>query len=107
VRNASGSDAFELEVRTGPVASVDECSVQRVEACVRYMLPDQASNMAVLEVNMVTGYVPDRTSLHQLLHQPDSSKCRNCAEFDEIAVQNCPCCCMREGPDFSFIKFVS
>jgi hypothetical protein len=75
VRNASGSDAFELEVRTGPVASVDECTMQRVEACVRFKLPDQTSNMAVLEVYMVTGYVPDRASLYQLSHQPDVSKC--------------------------------
>jgi hypothetical protein len=75
VKNASGSDAFELEVRTGPVASVDECTMQRVEACVRYKLPDQTSNMAVLEVYMVTGYVPDRASLYQLSQQPDLSKC--------------------------------
>jgi hypothetical protein len=88
VRNASGSDAFELEVRTAPVASVDECSVQRVEACVRYVLPDQASNMAVMEVNMVTGYVPNRESFYQLLHQPDSSKCKNCAECDNIAAED-------------------
>lgn len=76
MRNASGSDAFDLEVRTGPVASVDECTVQRIEACVRYKLPDQTSNMAVLEVYMVTGYVADRASLYQLLHQPDVGKCK-------------------------------
>jgi hypothetical protein len=75
VRNATGSNAFELEVKTGPVASVDECTMQRIEACVRYKLPDQTSNMAVLEVHMVTGYVPDRASLDQLSHQPDTSKC--------------------------------
>lgn len=74
MKNASGSDAFELEVRTDPVASVDKCTMQRVEACVRYKLPDQTSNMAVLEVYMVTGYVPDRASLYQLSHQPDLSK---------------------------------
>ncbi|PNF16410.1 Murinoglobulin-1 [Cryptotermes secundus] len=73
VRNASGSDAFDLEVRTGPVASVDECTMQRIEACVRYKLPDQTSNMAVLEVYMVTGYVPEQASLYQLLHQQDIS----------------------------------
>lgn len=76
MRNASGSDAFDLEVRTGPVASVDECTMQRIEACVRYKLPDQTSNMAVLEVYMVTGYVPEHASLYQLLHQQDVSKCK-------------------------------
>ena len=74
VRNASGSDAFELEVRTGPVASVDECTMQRLEACIQFKLSDQTSNMAVLEVYMVTGYVPDRTSLYLLTRQPDISK---------------------------------
>ena len=49
--------------------------MQRVEACIQYKLPDQTSNMAVLEVHMVTGYVPDRASLRQLSHQPGTSKC--------------------------------
>ncbi|GLH07010.1 Murinoglobulin-1 [Gryllus bimaculatus] len=66
VKTPSGSDAFELDVKTGPVASVDACAVQRVEACVRFKLPGQTSNMAVLEVNMVSGYKPDRSSLHHL-----------------------------------------
>nr|CAD7575571.1 unnamed protein product [Timema californicum] len=66
VRTPSGSDAFSLEVETGPVASVDECTMQRVEACVSYRLPGQISNMAVLEIAMVTGYRPDRDSLHKL-----------------------------------------
>nr|CAD7395574.1 unnamed protein product [Timema cristinae] len=66
VRTPSGSDAFSLEVETGPVASVDECTMQRVEVCVSYRLPGQISNMAVLEIAMVTGYRPDRDSLHKL-----------------------------------------
>nr|CAD7461328.1 unnamed protein product [Timema tahoe] len=66
VRTPSGSDAFSLEVETGPVASVDECTMQRVEACVSYRLPGQISNMVVLEIAMVTGYKPDRNSLHKL-----------------------------------------
>lgn len=102
MRNASGSCAFDLEVRTDPVSSVDECSMQRVEACVRYKMPDQTSNMAVLEVNMVTGYVPDRTSLYQLLQQPDISKFKNCAKFDKIAVENYSSCCKGGGTDFSY-----
>lgn len=86
VRNASGSDAFELEVKTGPVASVDECTMQRVEACIQYKLADQTSNMAVLEVHMVTGYVPDRASLHQLSHQPGTSVKRWEEERDQVNV---------------------
>ncbi|PSN55938.1 Pregnancy zone protein [Blattella germanica] len=84
VRNASGSDAFELEVRTGPVASVDECTMQRLEACVRFKIPDQSSNMAVLEVYMVSGYIPDRASLYQLTHQPDINVKRWEEEKDKV-----------------------
>ncbi|KAJ9576011.1 hypothetical protein L9F63_007111, partial [Diploptera punctata] len=84
VRNASGGDAFELEVRTGPVASVDECTMQRLEACVQFKLSNQASNMAVLEVYMVTGYVPDRTSLYLLTHQPNINVKRWEEEKDKV-----------------------
>ncbi|XP_069700318.1 alpha-1-inhibitor 3-like isoform X2 [Periplaneta americana] len=84
VRNASGSDAFDLEVRTGPVASVDECTMQRVEVCVGYKLPDETSNMAVLEVYMVTGYTPDRASLYLLSHQSDVNVKRWEEEQDRI-----------------------
>ncbi|XP_067001260.2 alpha-2-macroglobulin-like protein 1 [Anabrus simplex] len=69
VRTPSGSDAFELDVKTGPVSSVDICTVQRLELCIRYKLPGQNSNMAVLEVNMVSGYAPDRSSLYKLAQE--------------------------------------
>jgi hypothetical protein len=37
-------------------------------------MADGESNMALLEVGMISGYVPDRTSLHSLLENPDTSK---------------------------------
>lgn len=36
-------------------------------------MADEESNMALLEVGIISGYVPDRASLHSLL-DPSSSK---------------------------------
>lgn len=66
MKTPSGSDAFELDVKTDPVASVDLCAVQRVEICMRYKLLQETSNMAIVQVSMVTGFKPDRTSLFKL-----------------------------------------
>lgn len=38
-------------------------------------MADGESNMALLEVNMISGYVPDRTSLHSLLKDSGKSEC--------------------------------
>jgi len=38
-------------------------------------MADGESNMALLEINMVSGYIPDRTSLHSLLEDPATSEC--------------------------------
>lgn len=37
-------------------------------------MADGESNMAVLEVGMISGYIPDRMSLHSLLEDPATSK---------------------------------
>ncbi|XP_063220876.1 murinoglobulin-1-like [Bacillus rossius redtenbacheri] len=61
----SGREAFALAVSTRPVASVDECAVQGLEVCLSYKPAGRAS-MVVLEVGLVTGFRPDRDSLHRL-----------------------------------------
>ena len=72
---ASGSDAFELSAssETVPVTDLeamnDRCAIQKLNVCVRYKLPDEESNMAVMEIGMVSGFKPDRTSLHDLLEE--------------------------------------
>lgn len=38
-------------------------------------MADGESNMALLEIAMISGYVPDRTSLHSLLEDPATSEC--------------------------------
>lgn len=59
---------------TSVLASVDECSMQKITICTRYKLADGESNMALLEIGMISGYVPDRTSLHSLLEDPATSE---------------------------------
>ncbi|XP_020295682.1 alpha-2-macroglobulin-like protein 1 isoform X2 [Pseudomyrmex gracilis] len=72
VAHATGSEAFDLSVNAASATFADECSMQEITICTRYKMADGESNMALLEVNMISGYVPDRTSLHSLLK--DSGK---------------------------------
>lgn len=55
------------------VAYENECSLQEITFCARYKMADEESNMALLEVGMISGYVPDRLSLLSLL-KPSTSK---------------------------------
>uniref|UniRef100_A0A0C9R6R1 TEP1-F n=1 Tax=Fopius arisanus TaxID=64838 RepID=A0A0C9R6R1_9HYME len=70
VARATGSQAFDLVVNTEPVASGDECSMQKISVCVRYKMADEESNMALLEIGMISGFIPDKGSLHALLEEP-------------------------------------
>ncbi|XP_011171215.1 alpha-2-macroglobulin-like protein 1 isoform X3 [Solenopsis invicta] len=72
VAHATGSEAFDLSVNAAPATWLDECSMQKITICTRYKMADGESNMALLEVSMISGYVPDRTSLHSLLENPDT-----------------------------------
>lgn len=72
INKATGSEAFDLSVSAASVAFVDECSMQKITVCARYKMADEESNMALLEIGMISGYVPDRTSLHSLLENPDT-----------------------------------
>ncbi|RLU16697.1 hypothetical protein DMN91_010765 [Ooceraea biroi] len=67
VAHATGSEAFDLSVNAAPATWADECSTQKITICTRYKMADGESNMALLEIGMISGYVPDRTSLYSLL----------------------------------------
>ncbi|XP_012231026.1 alpha-2-macroglobulin-like protein 1 isoform X2 [Linepithema humile] len=69
VAHATGSEAFDLSVNAAPTLA-DECSTQKITICTRYKMADGESNMALLEIGMISGYVPDRASLHSLLEDP-------------------------------------
>lgn len=70
VPHATGSEAFDLSVNAESVASVDECSMQRITICARYKMADEESNMALIDIGMISGYVPDRSTLHSLVEEP-------------------------------------
>ncbi|XP_011874735.1 PREDICTED: alpha-2-macroglobulin-like protein 1 isoform X2 [Vollenhovia emeryi] len=70
VAHATGSEAFDLSVNAAPATWLDECSMQKITICTRYKMADGESNMALLEIDMISGYVSDRTSLHSLLEDP-------------------------------------
>ncbi|XP_011146903.2 murinoglobulin-1 [Harpegnathos saltator] len=87
VAHATGSEAFDLSVgATSVLASVDECSMQKITICTRYKMADGESNMALLEIGMISGYVPDRASLHSLLEDPATKVKRFEEDRDVVSI---------------------
>ncbi|XP_076068702.1 alpha-1-inhibitor 3-like isoform X2 [Oratosquilla oratoria] len=58
--------AFSLSVDTKTVGD-DACVTKEIKICSAYLLPDEKSNMAVIEINLVSGYIPDKQDLKQLI----------------------------------------
>lgn len=82
VASSTGSDAFDLSAEVRSVGYGNECSLQEITICSRYKMADEESNMALLEVGIISGYVPDRASLHSLLDP--SSKVKLFEEDQDI-----------------------
>ncbi|XP_063596596.1 alpha-2-macroglobulin-like protein 1 [Penaeus indicus] len=68
VPEAEPSDAFSLRVH-----AVNDprggCVEKRLEACSAYLLPDGRSNMAVIEVNLVSGFIPRKDDLKEVVRR--------------------------------------
>ncbi|XP_042230883.1 alpha-1-macroglobulin-like [Homarus americanus] len=64
IPDASPSEAFNLNVNT---AAEPECKRKRIEACASYQLPDNTTNMGVIEINLVSGYIPEKSDLKQIV----------------------------------------
>lgn len=79
VKQIPRSEAFRLSMNVESVSTIDKCSIASLIPCVAYTGPDIASNMAVLEINLPSGYQADRASLYKLVEQPASIK-----KFEEI-----------------------
>lgn len=60
------SDAFAITVGTVTVPDKN-CVTKRIKACAAYCLPDGKSNMAVIEVNLVSGYISEKSDLKQIV----------------------------------------
>uniref|UniRef100_A0A0N7ZA31 Alpha-macroglobulin receptor-binding domain-containing protein n=1 Tax=Scylla olivacea TaxID=85551 RepID=A0A0N7ZA31_SCYOL len=68
IPNPEPSDAFDLTVNTITVPD-RLCVTKRITACASYRLPDGASNMVVIEVDLISGYIPDKDDLKLLTKQ--------------------------------------
>ncbi|XP_063601516.1 alpha-2-macroglobulin-like protein 1 [Penaeus indicus] len=66
VPNAEPSDAFSLKVDADNAPRRD-CKRKRIRACAAYLLPDGESNMAVIEVNLISGFIPVKDDLRAVL----------------------------------------
>ncbi|XP_050718244.1 alpha-1-inhibitor 3-like isoform X4 [Eriocheir sinensis] len=60
------STAFTLRTTT-ETAPDDECKTKKIKVCASYTLPDLKSNMAVIEVNLISGYIPSKDDLKQVV----------------------------------------
>ena len=73
VATAPAGAAFEVKVAPEALIAEVPCSGHKVAVCVRYTLASPASqassNMALLEVAMVSGYQANKESLHLLVSQ--------------------------------------
>ncbi|XP_017795621.1 PREDICTED: murinoglobulin-1-like [Habropoda laboriosa] len=67
VAHTNASNAFDLSVGAHSAAYQNECSLQNITVCARYKMADEESNMALLEIGMISGYLPDPMSLNALL----------------------------------------
>jgi len=65
VKEPEASEAFSLSVMS--LAEDEGCGKHDLRVCASYLLPDQASNMAVIEVNLVSGFVPDKQDLKRVV----------------------------------------
>ena len=64
VRDAEPSEAFSISVTTSNVHS--RCKARKIKTCSSYLLRDGKSNMAVIEVSLVSGYIPDKKDLKRV-----------------------------------------
>lgn len=73
IPNPEPSDAFDLTVNTNTVPD-RLCVTKRITACASYRLPDGASNMVVIEVDLISGYIPDKVDLKELTKKDKNIK---------------------------------
>lgn len=66
VPDATASDAFSLSITT-ETSPDKKCITKKIKACASYLLPDQKSNMAVMEFNLISGYIPHKADLKQIV----------------------------------------
>ena len=110
MKDAEPSEAFSMSVSTSLEHGINQCKTRKIRVCARYLLNDGASNMAVIEVTLVSGYVPLKKDLKRIVgygtgiikrYEIDGSKIlfyvdeftqrETCVEFkivEEVEVEN-------------------
>nr|CAH7731884.1 unnamed protein product [Callosobruchus chinensis] len=73
LRHILKSEAFKLAIDVAPVSTIDQCSIASLSPCLAYTGPDGPANMAVMEVNLPSGYQADRASLYSLIESESTS----------------------------------
>ncbi|XP_063921503.1 pregnancy zone protein-like isoform X2 [Zophobas morio] len=81
VKHITSSESFKLDVEILPLSKIDRCSIATISTCFSYNGTDHQSNMAVLEIDLPTGYEADRTSLYKLV---EKDKTTGIKMFEEI-----------------------
>jgi len=60
------SDAFNMSVSTYTEPD-RQCKTKRIKTCASYLQPDGQSNMAVIEVKLISGYIPEKSDLKDIV----------------------------------------
>nr|XP_054933145.1 pregnancy zone protein-like isoform X6 [Dermacentor andersoni] len=86
------SEGFELTAT--PTQEASDCNDHKLKICLRYD-GEQPSNMAVLELKLVSGYIPDEDHIYSLYREKDVKLKRHEVEknqvnfyFEEITSEN-------------------
>ncbi|XP_037069499.1 alpha-1-inhibitor 3-like, partial [Pollicipes pollicipes] len=60
------NDALTINVAAKPKMNQRECLKHTIDICVSYLKEDSETNMAVVELDMVSGFIPNKGSLNDL-----------------------------------------
>ncbi|XP_037800673.1 C3 and PZP-like alpha-2-macroglobulin domain-containing protein 8 [Penaeus monodon] len=67
IPEAEASAAFSLRINATHNDSDRKCALRHLEVCSAYLLPEGASDMAVIEIRLVSGFVPPREGLETVV----------------------------------------
>lgn len=67
VEDPEPNEAFSLNVSTSIDYDAPKCNANKIKVCASYLLNDLESNMAVIEVTLVSGYIPEKRDLKRIV----------------------------------------
>ncbi|RXG56539.1 Pregnancy zone protein [Armadillidium vulgare] len=66
VQEGEINEAFSLNVTTTTEPD-GTCETKRIKVCTAYILPDNKSNMGIIEIDVVSGYIPEEADLDEIV----------------------------------------